>query len=120
MCGIRSSGTAFAFHFGGREKLRSSSRRCPVIATRHHLPLTVQLAKWLLLMAAAAALVAALATAAAAEPMTEPARLPDGMDLLAKPMEVQPIKPYFPEEMPAVEMPPEQAAATVWMILEAQ
>lgn len=91
-----------------------------MIATRHHLPLTVELVKWLLLMAAAIALVAALATAVAADPMTEPARLPDDMGLLAKPMEVQPIKPYFPEETPVAEMPAEQAAATVWMILEAQ
>ena len=91
-----------------------------MIATRHHLPLAVELVKWLLLMAAAVALVAALATAVAADPMTEPARLPDDMGLLARPMEVQPIKPFFPEETPVTDMPAEQAAATVWMILEAQ
>jgi tetratricopeptide (TPR) repeat protein len=91
-----------------------------VIATRHHLPLTVELVKWLLLMMAATALIAALATALAAEPMPEPARLPDDMGLLAKPMEVQAIKPHFPEDVPALATPPEEAAATVWMILEAQ
>src|SRR5688572_28518427 len=96
-------------------------RRCDMIATRYQMPLTVEFVKWLVLIGGAVALVAALATAVAAvEPMAEPARLPDDMGLLAKPMEVQPIKPFFPEEAPGVNMPPDLAVATLWVTLEAQ
>jgi tetratricopeptide (TPR) repeat protein len=80
----------------------------------------MELVKWLVLIVAAMALAILLATAAAADPMGEPNRLPDDMGLLAKPMEPPQIKPYFPEELPELPLPPEAAAAKLWMILEQQ
>lgn len=92
-----------------------------MFATRHHIPLAMEMLKWLVLIAAAIGLVAALATAlAAADPMTEPGRLPDDMGLLAKPMPEEIVKPYFPEGEPAIDMPAEEAAARLWMTLEEQ
>jgi hypothetical protein len=81
----------------------------------------MEMLKWLVLIAAAIGLVAALATAlAAADPMTEPGRLPDDMGLLAKPMPEVTVKPYFPEGEPALAMPAEETAARLWMTLEEQ
>jgi hypothetical protein len=92
-----------------------------MFATRHHVPLALELIKWLVLAAAAIGLVAALATAlAAADPMTEPDRLPDDMGLLAKPMPDVTVQPYFPEGEPALAMPAEETAARLWMTLEEQ
>jgi tetratricopeptide (TPR) repeat protein len=87
--------------------------------TRHHVPLAMELVKWLVLIIAALALMVLLANAVAAEPM-EPNRLPDDMGLLAKPIEPPQIKPYFPEELPTLPLAPEAAAARLWMILEQQ
>ena len=91
-----------------------------MILTRHHVPLAMELVKWLVLIVAAIGTIVLLANVVAAEPMTEPNRLPDDMGLLARPMEPPQIKPYFPEELPELPLPPEAAAARIWMILDQQ
>jgi hypothetical protein len=94
-----------------------------MITSRQQISLELEVVKWLLLVALAIALVMALATAlAAAEPMIgiEPARLPEDMGRLARPLETAPIRPYFPEEGPEIQLPAAEVAARLWMVLEHQ
>jgi hypothetical protein len=100
-----------------------------MIVNRHHLTLEMEVMKWLLLVAFAIIAALALATALAAgepmmDPMHEPARLPADVEMLARPMDAAPARPYFPETGPADEpeydLPPAALAARVWMILETQ
>jgi hypothetical protein len=80
--------------------------------------LEVELIKWMLLALAAIALVLAAATLAAADPMMEPQLLPGDMNEVARPIPIEPARPFFPEETPAREFPPAEAAARLWTILE--
>jgi hypothetical protein len=80
--------------------------------------LEVELIKWMLLALAAIALVLAAATLAAADPMMEPQLLPGDMGVIARPIPIEPVRPFFPEETPAREFPPAEAAARLWTILE--
>jgi hypothetical protein len=66
----------------------------------------------------------AIATVLAAEPMMEPRLLPDDMGRLAQPMmplpaaTQPPARPFFPENPPARDLPPAEAAARLWMTLQ--
>jgi tetratricopeptide (TPR) repeat protein len=93
--------------------------------TTRRLPVEMELLRWAIVAAIALALLAALATVvAAAEPMPAPALLPARMELFAKPLDLAapdkfaPDKPRFPEAMPAIDQPPAEMAARLWMTLE--
>jgi hypothetical protein len=86
--------------------------------TTRHMHVEVELVKWMLLAFAAIALVLAAATLAAADPMMEPQLLPGDMGEIARPIPVEPARPFFPEETPVREFPPAEAAARLWTILE--
>jgi len=89
-----------------------------VITTRH-MSAEVELIRWMLLFAAAVALALAIATAlAAADPMSEPKLLPETIRALAKPMSADIEQPFFPEQPPIRKLPPAEAAARLWAILE--
>jgi hypothetical protein len=100
-----------------------------MIVNRHHLTMEMEVVEWFLLVAFAIIAALAMVTALAAaepmiDPMHEPARLPADVEMLARPMDAAPARPYFPEEGPADEpkydLPPAALAARVWMILETQ
>jgi hypothetical protein len=79
----------------------------------------VELIRWMLLFAAAVALALAIATAlAAADPMSEPKLLPENIRALAKPMPAEIEQPFFPEQPPVRKLPPAEAAARLWTILD--
>jgi tetratricopeptide (TPR) repeat protein len=80
--------------------------------------LEMELVRWALLIVAALAIVLAVATLAAADPMMEPQLLPGDMGQIAKPIPVEPVRPFFPEAPPIREFPPAEAAARVWTTLE--
>lgn len=86
--------------------------------TTRHMHVEVELIKWMLLALAAMALVLAAATLAAADPMMEPQLLPGDMREIARPIPAEPVRPFFPEEVPTREFPPAEAAARLWTILE--
>ena len=87
-----------------------------MIATRHT-HLEVELIHWIILALLAAALVLAAATVAAADPM-EPQLLPGDMGKIARPIPLEPARPFFPETPPVREIPPAEAVSRVWVILD--
>jgi hypothetical protein len=96
-----------------------------MIVHRHRMTLEMEMMKWLLLIAFAIIAALALVTALAAgepmmDPMGEPARLPADVEMLAKPMDVAPARPFFPEEEPVYDLPSAALAARIWMNLETQ
>src|SRR5690349_13735218 len=88
------------------------------MVTTRHMSLEVELARWLLLIAAAIVLLLAIATALAADPTKEPARLSDAVRALAHPMPAEIQRPFFPETPPARQLPPAEAAARVAALIE--
>jgi hypothetical protein len=88
--------------------------------TTRHMQTEVELLQWMLLALAAIALVLAAATLVTADPMMEPQLLPGDMNELARPIPVEPTRPFFPEARPARDFPPAEAAARLWTILEHQ
>jgi hypothetical protein len=96
-----------------------------MITNRHHLALEMEFVKWFLLITFATIMALALATALAAGDRDQPAVMPPGqlpadMARLAKPLQDAPVRPYFPEDEPVIELPPHALAARVWIILEMQ
>jgi hypothetical protein len=82
--------------------------------TGHH-----ELLHWLLVLATAIALTLMVAKIlGGAAPMPEPGLLPDEMGKLARPMTPDRVQPFFPESPPGRQLPPAEAAARLWTILE--
>jgi hypothetical protein len=78
-----------------------------------------ELLHWLLVIATAIALTLVVARVlSAADPMPEPRLLPDDMGQFAKPLTPEISKPFFPESPPTRQVPPAEAAARLWTILE--
>jgi hypothetical protein len=89
------------------------------MSAARHLTRQQELLHWLLVIATAMALTLLVAKAlSSADPMREPRLLPDDMSQFAKPMAPEIVKPFFPESPPVRQLPPAEAAARVWMILE--
>jgi hypothetical protein len=89
-----------------------------MIVTRHWTQ-QHEILHWLLVIATAIALTLLVARMmGAADTMPEPRLLPDDMGDLAKPMTPEIVKPFFPESPPARKLPPAEAAARLWTILD--
>ena len=86
--------------------------------TTRHMSTELELVRWFLLVAAAIASLLAIATALAADATKEPRLLPNDMAAIAKPIMPEVVKPFFPENPPARQLPPAEAAARLWTILE--
>jgi len=84
-----------------------------------HWNFETELLHWLLILVAALLLVIVVVTAlGGADPTKEPLLLPKGIDTFAKPMPLESVKPFFPESTPVRKLPPAEAAARLWTILE--
>lgn len=83
-----------------------------------HASLEAELVRWLVVIALALAMCLILASVVAAgEPMLEPQRLPDDMGAVAKPLP-ESVFPFYPEDAAGRVVPPAEAAARLWSILD--
>jgi hypothetical protein len=89
------------------------------LITTRHMTIEAEIVRWMLLAAAALALILAIATALASGDSTrEPRLLPQNIRDFAKPMPAEIQPPFFPEEPPIRKLPPAEAGARLWVILD--